>query len=164
MVSSRATTVKQYLADLPAERRAVVQAVRKVILDNLSKGYEEGMSYGMLGYYIPHELYPPGYHADPKQPLGVAALAAQKNYYSLYLALYYGDGEHMAWFLSEWDKTGKKLDMGKSCIRFKKLDDLPLELIGRAIARFPVKRYIELYESTLTASQRNKRPRKSGAG
>ena len=85
MVSSRASTGKAYLAELPPDRRAVVEAVRAVILENLGPGYEEGMMYGMIGYYVPHRLYPAGYHVDPRQPLGLAALAAQKRYYSLYL-------------------------------------------------------------------------------
>ena len=157
MVSSKATTVKEYLEGLPVDRRSVIQAVRDVILKNLDQGYEEGMTYGMIGYYVPHRIYPPGYHVDPKQPLGYAALAAQKNYYSLYLGgLYCGcglDGKGKTpdteWFQKEWAKTGKKLDMGKSCVRFKKLGDLPLDLIGKAIARFSVKKYLTLYTKAL---------------
>ena len=107
------------------------------------------MQYGMIGYYVPHSVYPPGYHCDPKQPLPFAGLASQKNYMSIYLMCIYGDGEHAAWFREAWAKTGKKLDMGKSCIRFKKLDDVPLKVIGQAIKRVPVKKYIEHYESVI---------------
>jgi len=159
VVSSKATTVKEYLAGLPPDRRAVVQGVREVILKNKDKDLEEGMGYGMIWYYLPRSIYPAGYHVDPKMPLGFAALAAQKNYYSIYMmALYCGCGLDMksptpdsSWFRKEWEKTGKKLDMGKSCIRFKKLDDLPLDLIGKAIARVPVKTYIREYEKVLQA-------------
>lgn len=158
MVSSKAATVKEYLAGLPADRREIIEAVRKVILANMDADLEEGMQYGMVGYYIPHRLYPPGYHVDPKLPLGYAGLASQKNYLSLYLmGLYCGCGLDSKeqtpdgkWFVDAWAKTGKKLDMGKSCIRFKKLDDLPLDVIGKAFSRITVKKYIERYEAALT--------------
>jgi len=157
MVSSKATTVKEYLAGLPADRRAVIEAVRGVILRNMDKDLEEGMQYGMIGYYIPHRIYPPGYHVDPTHPLGYVALAAQKNHYALYMGgLYCGcglDGKDRTpdakWFIEEWGKTGKKLDMGKSCVRFKKLDDLPLEVIGKMVSRISVKKYITMYEKAL---------------
>jgi hypothetical protein len=139
-MQSKATTVAQYLAELPADRRAAIEAVRQVILRNLDRDYEEGMQYGMIGYYVPHRLFPAGYHCDPKQPLSFANLASQKNYMSLYMLGCYGDGREEDWFRKEWAKTGKKLDMGKSCIRFKKLDDLALELIGEAVRRMPAKK------------------------
>jgi len=148
-MQSKATTVEQYLAELPADRRAAIEAVRAVILKNLGRGYEEGMQYGMIGYYVPHSIYPAGYHVDSRQPLGFVGLASQKNYMSLYLASLYSDEESLDWFLREWAKTGKKLDRGKSCVRFKKLEDLPLSLIGQAIKRMPVKKYIELYETVI---------------
>ena len=152
-MQSKATTVQAYLAELPDDRRAALQAVRKVILANLDKGYEEGMQYGMIGYYIPHSIYPAGYHCDPKQPLGFACLASQKNYMSLYMMSLYGDGPLAAWFQSEWKKTGKKLDMGKSCIRFKRLEDLPLDIVGEAIRRTPVAKYIEIYDSAMASTK-----------
>jgi hypothetical protein len=152
MVISKAQTVAEYLAELPAERRAAITAVRAVILKNLDKDYEEGMQYGMIGYYVPHRVFPAGYHCDPKQPLPFAGLASQKNHMAVYLMCVYGDGKHAEWFRKEWAKTGKKLDMGKSCIRFKKLDDLPLELIGKAIARVPAKKYIAMCEAAVKAS------------
>ena len=145
-MQSKATTVKAYLAELPDDRRAEIQAVRKVILANLDKDYAEGMQYGMIGYYVPHSIYPAGYHCDPKQPLPFVCLASQKNYMSLYMMTVYGDSELATWFQTEWKKTGKKLDMGKSCIRFKKAEDLALDIIGEAIRRVPVKKHIEFYE------------------
>jgi uncharacterized protein YdhG (YjbR/CyaY superfamily) len=146
---SKAKTVKQYLAELPPDRRQAIQAVREVILKNLDRDFEEGMQYGMISYYVPHRVYPPGYHCDPKQPLPFTCLASQKNYMSLYMMCTYAGGELEKWFRAEWAKTGKKLDAGKSCIRFKKLDDLPLDLIGEAIARVPAREFIEFYESAI---------------
>jgi hypothetical protein len=144
MVSSKATTVREYLTELPADRRAVVAAVRKVILDNLPPGFEEGMQYGMLGYRIPRARHPDTYNG---QPLGVASLAAQKNYYSLYLMGVYGDREFERWFEQEFRRAGKKLDKGKSCVRFKKLEDLPLDVIGQAIARVGVEDLIAMHDA-----------------
>jgi hypothetical protein len=161
-MQSKATTVEQYLAELPKDRREAIQAVREVILRNLPKGYEEGMQYGMIGYYVPHSLYPPGYHCDPKQPLPYAHLASQKNYMSIYLMCVYAGGEQQAWFREEWQKTGKKLDMGKSCVRFRKLEDLPLPLIGKAIKRASVKKFITFYEDIIQ-TQGSKRAKKKVA-
>jgi hypothetical protein len=145
-MQSKAKTVAQYLAELPPDRRDAINAVRKVILQNLPDGFEETMQYGMIGYVVPHKLYPAGYHCDPTQPLTYAGLASQKNHMSLYLMCIYGHNETNNWFLKAYKATGKKLDMGKSCIRFKKLDDLPLDVIGQAIARVPVDKYIQAYE------------------
>ena len=153
-MQSKATTVDAYLAELPDDRRASIEAVRKVILANLDKGFEEGMQYGMIGYYVPHHIYPAGYHCDPKQPLGFAGLASQKNYMSLYMMSVYGDSALATWFQSEWKKTGKKLDMGKSCIRFKKAEDLAMDVIGEAIRRQPLKKYIEVYEAVLATTKK----------
>lgn len=152
-MQSKATTVEQYLGELPADRREAVQAIRNVILKNLPKGYEEGMQYGMIGYFVPHSIYPPGYHCDPKQPLPFACLASQKNYISVYLGCVYGNPEHEAWFREAWAKSGKKLDMGKSCVRFKKLDDVPLDVIGQSIKRVPVKKFIDYYESAIKGAR-----------
>lgn len=153
---AKPATVEEYLATLPEDRRAAVEAVRKVILKNLGKGFEEGMQYGMIGYYVPHSVYPAGYHCDPKQPLPYAGLASQKNSISLYLMGLYGSPEDDAWFREAWAKTGKKLDMGKSCVRFKKLEDVPLDVIGQAIKRIPAKTYIERYEATLAGRGKSK--------
>jgi hypothetical protein len=149
---SKAKTVKQYLAELPPDRRKAIQAVREVILKNLDKDYEEGMQYGMISYYVPHRVYPPGYHCDPQQPLPFTCLASQKNYMSLYMMCIYAGGELEKWFRAEWAKTGKKLDAGKSCIRFKKLDDLPLDVVGQAIARVSAREFIEFYESAIKSA------------
>jgi hypothetical protein len=152
-MQSKATTVREYLAQLPADRRETIEAVRKVILANLDKDYEEGIQYGMIGYYVPHRMYPAGYHCDPKQPLPFAALASQKNYMSLYLMCVYGGGDLLKWFETSWAKTGKKLDMGKSCVRFKKLEDLALDVIGETIRRVPAKKYIERCESATKSAK-----------
>jgi hypothetical protein len=146
-MKSSAKTVAEYLDELPADRRAAIESVRKVILKNLDTGYEEGIQYGMIGYFVPHRVYPAGYHSDPTQPLPFASLASQKNYMALYLMCIYGDSEHATWFRTEWVKTGKKLDIGKACIRFKKIEDLALDLIGETITRFPSKKYIAVYEA-----------------
>ncbi len=148
-MQSKASTVQQYLAELPAERRAVVQAVRKVILENLDKGFEEGVLYGMIGYYVPHRLFPTGYHCDPSKPLCFAGLAAQKNHLSLYLMCVYGEEERRKRFVKQWVMTGKKLDMGKSCIRFKKLEDLALDVIAEEIRSVTAKKYVEHYVTML---------------
>jgi hypothetical protein len=144
-MQSAATTVAQYLKELPADRRSAIEAVRAVILENLPKGYEETMHYGGIGYVVPHSLYPAGYHCDPKQPLSYAGLASQKNHMAVYLMNVYSSKEVESWFQKAYKATGKRLDMGKSCVRFRKLDDLPLELVGQAIARTPVAEFIADY-------------------
>lgn len=146
-MQSKAATVAQYLAELPPDRRTAIEAVRKVILKSLDKDFEEGMQYGMIGYYVPHRVFPAGYHCDPKQPLPFAGLASQKSHMSLYLGCIYGQGFEAVRFQQEWAKTGKKLDMGKACIRFRKVDDLALEVIADAIRRTPAKKYIAQYEA-----------------
>jgi hypothetical protein len=158
-MQSSATTVADYLASLPEDRRHMVQAVRKVILDNLDSGYSESMQYGMIGYGVPHSVFPAGYHCDPKLPLPFAGIASQKNYVSVYLmGVYcgYNGGEEtadMQWFREAWAASGKKkLDMGKVCVRFKKLDDVALDVIGESIRRMPAERYIALYQQGLAAS------------
>jgi len=147
-VQSKATTVEAYLAELPPDRRAALEAVRRVIRKNLDKNYVEIMSYGMIAWCVPHSIYPQGYHCNPKQALPFAALASQKNYMSVYLSTYLSPSED-AWFQAAWKKSGKKLDMGKCCVRFKKVEDLALDVIGESIRRMPAKAYIELYEKTL---------------
>ena len=145
MAQSKAKTVDEYLAELPADRREAIAALRQVILDHLPEGYEETMQYGMIGYVIPLERYPKTYN---RQPLAYVSLASQKNYMSLYLMGVYGDAETGEWFTERYRASGKKLDMGKSCVRFKKLEDLPTELIGEAVARTTVADFIELYEAS----------------
>ena len=160
-MQSKATTVKQYLAELPADRRAAVSAVREVILKNLDKDYEEGMQYGMIGYYVPHRVYPAGYHCDPKQPLPFLGLASQKNNMAVYMMCLWGAGGLRKWFLDSWKKAGKKLDMGSACLRFKKVEDLALDVLGEVIRRVPAKTFIGQYESLFKAGNRDSRP---GAG
>ncbi len=145
MAQSKATTVKQYLKELPADRRKVIAAVRDVILENLPEGYEENMNWGSICYEIPLSTYPNTYN---KQPLAYAGLAAQKNHYGVYLMCVYGDPKREEKLKAAFKKAGKKLDMGKSCIRFKKLEDLPLDVIGRTIASVSPKAYIKKYEAS----------------
>jgi len=156
-----AATVDEYLANLPDDRREALQAIRKVILENLDKDIEEGIQYGMIGYYVPHRVFPPGYHCDPKQPLPFAGMASQKNHISLHLLCTYLSPVDDTWLRDAWTKTGKKLDMGKGCVRFKKLSDVPLEVIGAVIKRIPAKRFIETYQATLaTSKSATKAPKK----
>jgi hypothetical protein len=138
---SDATTVDAYLDEVAPDRRAAMAEVRGVVLANLPEGYEEGMQYGMIGYYVPLARYPHTYNG---QPLSYVGLGSQKRYMSLYLNCVYADRESS--FREEYRKTGKPLDMGKSCVRFRRLDDLPLELIGRTVAATPVEEFIRSYE------------------
>ena len=151
MATSTAPTVAEYLDSLPADRKEALETVREVVLRNLPAGYQEGMQYGMISYFIPLERYPVTYN---KQPLSYVALAAQKNYLALYLMCVYGSPDVRAWFEAEYRKSGKRLDMGKSCLRFKRADDLPLDLIGRVVATTPVDKYIAQYESARNTSAR----------
>ena len=144
-MQSQAKTVDEYLAELPEDRRAAIQAVREVILANMDSDYEEGMQYGMIGYYIPHRIYPQGYHCDPRQPLPFTFLASQKNYMSLYMMCVYGDTPLAKWFETEWKKTGKNLDMGKSCVRFKKPNEIPLDLIAELMTRITPQEWVGFY-------------------
>lgn len=148
-MQSKATTVAKYLTDLPPDRRQAIQAVREVVRANIDPALEEGMQYGMIGYYVPHRVYPAGYHCDPRQPLPFGGLASQKNHMALYLMSIYLDPEMLAWFTAAWKKTGKKLDMGKSCIRFKRIDDVALDVIAEALRRTPLTKYVQQYESIL---------------
>ena len=136
---SNATSVDQYLSELPDERRAAIDVVRKCILDNLPQGYEEVMNWGMITCQVPIKVYPDTYNG---QPLMYAALSSQKNHMAVYLMGIYMDTEAQRMFEEEYKASGKRYDVGKSCVRFKKLDDLPLELIGRAIASMEVKDFI----------------------
>ncbi|MBU6414084.1 MAG: DUF1801 domain-containing protein [Planctomycetes bacterium] len=148
-MQSKAATVDQYIAELPADRREVVSAIRRVFLKNLEKGFEERMSYGMIGYCVPHSIYPAGYHCDPRQPLPFAGVAAQKNAYSVYLFCIYADADEGMRFRKAWAATGKKLDMGKSCIRFKRLEDCALDVIAETLKRVTVESHIRQYEKSV---------------
>ncbi|MBK9013018.1 MAG: DUF1801 domain-containing protein [Saprospiraceae bacterium] len=145
-MTSTATTPEAYLASLPDDRRPILTAMREAILKNLPAGFQEEMSYGMLGYVVPHSRYPAGYHCDPKLPLPFICLGSQKNYISLHhMGLY--EGELLDWFRKEWQQaSSKKLDMGKCCIRFKKPEDVPLELIGELVGKVTPQEWIAYYE------------------
>ena len=142
-----ASTVAQYLGALPADRRAALSAVRRVINENLPEGYEEGMQFGMIGWYVPLSIYPAGYGENPKVPLPLVALASQKSGMVLHFLCFYGHPTLSAWFVGEYKKSGKKLDMGKGCVRFKKLEDLALEVVGRTVARVPVEEHMANYRA-----------------
>jgi hypothetical protein len=162
-MQSKAVTVKEYLASLPDHRRQAIEAVRRVILDNVDASVREGMAYGMIGYAIPHDVYPAGYHCDPKMPLPYAAIASQKAHVALYLPCVYGDNAATQRIRDAWAKAGKKLDMGAACIRFKKLEDLPLEAVADAIRRTPSKVYIARYEEILASMKSKPRAARKAA-
>jgi hypothetical protein len=152
VMQSRAATVAEYLAQLPADRRSVVEAVRRVMRENLDEGFDEAMQYGMIAYQVPHRTFPAGYHCDPKQPLPAAGLAAQKNYYSIYIMPMWDDGSEPARrFRRDWEKTGRKLDMGKCCVRFKRLEDVALDVLGAALRAYRVEEYVADYLAQLAA-------------
>lgn len=154
-MQSTATTVEQYLQELPEERMEVVGKLREVILENLPKGFEECMNYGMLGYVVPHSLYPEGYHCDPKLPLPFMNLASQKNFVAVYHMGIYSDPSIMDWFLAQYPKHCKtKLDMGKSCIRFKNLSNVPYGLIGQLASKISVAEWISTYETVVKTKRK----------
>lgn len=145
----KADSVEDYISQLPIEKIEPINGLRKQILDNLPKGVEERISYGMIGYVIPHSIYPDGYHCTPELPLPFMNLASQKNFIAVYSMVIYAKKDLLNWFVSEYAKRCKyKLDMGKSCIRFKRLDDIPYELIGELTAKVSVQEWIDLYESS----------------
>jgi uncharacterized protein YdhG (YjbR/CyaY superfamily) len=146
-MQSKATTVEQYIAELPAERKKAIETLRKVIKKNLPNGFEECMGYGMICYVVPLSSYPAGYHVDPALPLGFISLASQKNFIALYHMCVYGDPKLSKWFAEEYVKLGiGKLDMGKSCIRFKNLEKIPYELIGELCTKVTMEEWIKRYE------------------
>ncbi|WP_298531697.1 DUF1801 domain-containing protein [uncultured Algibacter sp.] len=154
-MQSKATTPKQYIAELPEDRKVPVEKLRQQILDNLPEGIEEAMNYGMLGYVIPHTVYPDGYHCDPKLPLPFMNLASQKNFVAVYSMVLYAKPDVMDWFTPEYAKRCKyKLDMGKSCIRFKRMDDIPFELIGELTTKVNAKEWINIYENSRKKSKK----------
>jgi hypothetical protein len=149
-VISKAATPDAYFAELPEDRKAPMLRLRDIFLTKLPKGFEERMGYGMVNYVVPHSLYPPGYHCDPKQPLGFAAIASQKHFIALYLSCLYGCSSLQEWFASEYPKHSKaKLDMGKSCIRFKKPEHIPFDLIAELATKMTPQQWIEAYEAAL---------------
>lgn len=149
-MQSTATTPDQYISELPEDRKFTMEHLRKVVLENIPTGFKEVMSYGMLGYCVPHEIYPSGYHCNPKDPLPFFAVASQKNSINIYHMMIYADKELHDWFVAEYPKYSKsKLDMGKSCIRFKKTTDIPFDLIGELLTKVTVDQWIKRYESNL---------------
>ena len=146
-MQSKAEHPNQYIAELPEDKRIVIEELRKVISINLPEGYQEVMSYGMIGYVVPHELYPNGYHCNPKLPLPFMNIASQKNFIALYHMGIYAKPELYNWFVAEYPKHSKqKLDIGKSCFRIKKPENIPFELIGQLAQKMTVKDWIDRYE------------------
>jgi len=140
-------TIETYISNIPQERQAAFIKLRKIILDNLPAGFEEQISYGMPGFVVPHSLYPGGYHCDPSLPLPFTSIANQKNFIALYSSSIYADSGIHDWFVREYPKhSATKLDMGKSCIRFKNVNKIPYELIAQLMQKMSVQQWIELYE------------------
>lgn len=151
----KALTISEYMASIPEDRIEPMQKLRETILANLDPGFKECMSYGMIGYVVPHETYPAGYHCDTKLPLPFMNLASQKNFIALYHMGVYGDPKLYEWFITEYAKVCKtKLDMGKSCIRFKKMNDIPYDLIGKLCGKLTVNQWIECYEKMLNSTKK----------
>ena len=146
-MQSKVTTVEEYLSELSEDRKAPMLKLREAIKNNLPQGFEEVISYGMLGYVVPHSIYPAGYHCTPKLPLPFINLASQKNTISLYHMGIYGDKNLLDWFVAGYSKHAKsKIDMGKGCFRFKKMDDIPYDLIGELATKISVQDWITFYE------------------
>lgn len=149
-MGSKTISPKDYIDNLPEDRKKVVSEMRRLVLRNLPNGFTETISYGMLGYVVPHTLYPGGYHFDPQEPLPFMCIASQKNYVALYHMGVYGDKKLLEWFTSEYAKQSKtKLDMGKSCIRFKKLDQIPYNLIGELASKITPNEWIAIHEKNI---------------
>lgn len=147
-MTSAAKTIPEYIDGLHEERKAPMEKLRKTIKANIPKGFKEQMSYGMIGYVVPHSIFPDGYHCDPKLPLGFANIASQKNFIALYHMGLYADKKLLDWFVAEYPKhSSKKLDMGKSCMRFKKAEDIPYALIGELMQKMTVQNWIDKYTS-----------------
>ncbi|MBS1742707.1 MAG: DUF1801 domain-containing protein [Bacteroidetes bacterium] len=153
-MQSKAATVEDYMNGLPEERKTAIEKLRKEIKKNLPKGFKEEMSYGMIGYVVPHAIYPKGYHCDPKLPLPFMNIASQKNFIALYHMGIYADKKLYDWFTKEYaNQCSAKLDMGKSCIRFKKPEHIPYQLIGTLAAKISVEDWITLYEKMLNKNK-----------
>jgi uncharacterized protein YdhG (YjbR/CyaY superfamily) len=153
-MQSSAKTIEEYLSSLPEERKRSFLKLRETILNNIPKGFTEELSYGMLGYLVPHSIYPEGYHCNPKLPLPFINIASQKNFIALYHMGIYAKPELLEWFVTEYPKHSKqKLDMGKSCIRFKKMDDIPYDLIAALVQKMSVAEWINCYETQFKKSK-----------
>ncbi len=145
-----ASTPEEYIQQLPEDRKAAIEKLRSIIAENLPEDFSETINYGMIGYVVPHSVYPAGYHSNPKQPLPFINIASQKNHIALYHMGLYTDEEMLDWFKKEYPKhSSRKLDMGKSCIRFKKMEDIPYDLIGALVGKMTADKWIALYESHL---------------
>ncbi len=146
----KASSPEEYINQLPEDRQAPIKKLRKIIKQNLPKGFEEAMSYGMIGYVVPHSIYPDGYHCTPELPLPFMSIASQKNFIAVYSSSLYATKELYDWFVAQYPKHCKrKLDMGKSCIRFKYIDDIPYELIGELASKMTVDEWITIYEKAI---------------
>jgi hypothetical protein len=146
-MTSKAELPQDYMNELPEDRKPIMQALREAILTNLPEGFQEIMQYGMLSYVVPHSIYPSGYHCTPKLPLPFLSLASQKNFIAVYHMGMYAENSILEWFTAEYPKHSKsKLDMGKSCIRFKKITDIPVALIGELASKMTVQEWITVYE------------------
>ncbi|HIB47281.1 MAG TPA: DUF1801 domain-containing protein [Flavobacteriaceae bacterium] len=146
----QANTVEEYIDQIPEDRKAPIKKLRQTIKENLPKGFEEGILYKMIGYYVPHSLYPDGYHCDPQTPLPFINVASQKNFVALYHSGIYAKKELLDWFVAEYPKHCKyKLDMGKSCVRFKKMDDIPYDLIAELATKMTAEEWIDIYEKAI---------------
>ena len=146
----KAATVEEYLQEVPTERQPYFNQLRNVILENLPAGFVEQMSYGMISYLVPHDIYPDGYHCNPELPLPFVNIASQKNFVGLYHMGIYSSPDLLGWFLKEYPKHCKlKLDMGKSCIRFKKAEQIPLDLIAELMQKMSVDDWIHIYETAI---------------
>tara|TARA_R110002072_G_scaffold7503_2_gene40580 strand:- start:329757 stop:330215 length:459 start_codon:yes stop_codon:yes gene_type:complete len=146
----QANTVEEYIDQIPEDRKAPIKKLRQTIKENLPKGFEEGILYKMIGYYVPHSLYPDGYHCDPQTPLPFINVASQKNFVALYHSGIYAKKELLDWFVAEYPKHCKyKLDMGKSCVRFKKMDDIPYDLIAELATKMTAEDWIDIYEKAI---------------
>lgn len=144
---AKPTTIAQYVKELPDGRREAFEAIRVIINKSIDKALEHGMQYGMPAWYVPHALYPEGYHCDRAQPLPFASIANQKGHIGLYLFCVYQDPAVHDWFVTAWKASGKKLDMGKSCVRVKKLDDVPLDVLGQLFKKVKAKGFIATYDA-----------------
>ncbi len=161
-MANAVTTVQEYLAALPEDRQHAISALRKTILEHLPEGYEEGIQYGAISYYVPHSICPDGYHCDPTQPVPFAGLSAHRKKMTLNLFCVYVDNAAKERLMTGWNESGHKLDMGASCVRFSKLEDVPLDVVGQVIRSIPVSDFLEHYEASVPQSARKKRSHNRG--
>lgn len=149
-MTSKATTIDDYIAELPEERKRIIQKLRNCIKSNISKGFQEGIQYGMIGYFVPHEIYPSGYHCNPKEPLPFMSIASQKNSVNVYHMGLYANKDLYDWFVTEYSKQfSRKLDIGKSCVRFKKETDIPFKILAELVQKISVDEWISIYNNSL---------------